>query len=111
MDQQKTYDVVGLSCANCANKFERKLNQLPSVEKATVNFGASKIYVTGDPTIEELNKAGAFENLDVKLETKTAVQTEEESATLNEQWWQQVIAFYHHHYPICFATLLVVLGY
>lgn len=111
MDQQKTYDVVGLSCANCANKFERKLNQLPSVEKATVNFGASKIYVTGDPTIEELNKAGAFENLDVKLETKTAVQTEEESATLNEKWWQKVIAFYHHHYPICFATLLVVLGY
>ena len=112
MNQQKTYDVAGLSCANCANKFERKLNQLESVQKATVNFGASKIYIMGDPTLEELNKAGSFENLDVKPQNNVSVQPKEEHLPSDSQkWWQKGINFYHHHYPICFATLLVVLGY
>ena len=33
-----------------------------------VNFGASKISVYGEATVEELEKAGAFENLKVAPE-------------------------------------------
>lgn len=35
------------------------------MKNATVNFGASKITVEGDVSIEELEKAGAFENLKI----------------------------------------------
>ncbi|AJA57676.1 cadmium transporter [Lactococcus lactis subsp. lactis] len=60
---EKTYRIEGLSCTNCAGKFEKNVKQLPGVTSATVNFGASRISVEGQTTIEELEEAGAFENL------------------------------------------------
>ena len=63
---EKTYRIEGLSCANCAGKFEKNVKQLPGVTNATVNFGASKISVEGQTTIEELEEAGAFENLIIR---------------------------------------------
>src|SRR5690625_5198612 len=64
----KSFRVQGFSCANCAGKFERNVKKLPNVQDAKVNFGASKISVYGDATVEELEKAGAFENLKVMPE-------------------------------------------
>ena len=63
---EKTYRIEGLSCTNCAGKFEKNVKQLPGVTSATVNFGASKISVEGQTTIEELEEAGAFENLFIR---------------------------------------------
>lgn len=70
IQSRKTYKIEGLSCANCAGKFERNVRDLASVEEAQVNFGASKIYVTGDTTVEELEGAGAFENLKLTLDDR-----------------------------------------
>lgn len=63
---EKTYRIEGLSCTNCAGKFEKNVKQLPGVTSATVNLGASKISVEGQTTIEELEEAGAFENLIIR---------------------------------------------
>ena len=63
---EKTYRIEGLSCTNCAGKFEKNVKQLPGVTSATVNFGASKISVEGQTTIEELEEAGAFGNLIIR---------------------------------------------
>lgn len=63
---EKTYRIEGLSCTNCSGKFEKNVKQLPGVTSATVNFGASKISVEGQTTIEELEEAGAFENLIIR---------------------------------------------
>ncbi|XCY67002.1 heavy metal translocating P-type ATPase (plasmid) [Streptococcus iniae] len=63
---EKTYRIEGLSCTNCAGKFEKNVKQLPGVTSATVNFGASKISVEVQTTIEELEEAGAFENLIIR---------------------------------------------
>lgn len=63
---EKTYRIEGLSCTNCAGKFEKNVKQLPGVTSAIVNFGASKISVEGQTTIEELEEAGAFENLIIR---------------------------------------------
>jgi Zn2+/Cd2+-exporting ATPase len=41
------------------------VKHLDGVYDANVNFGASKLTVFGDTTIEELEKAGAFENLKI----------------------------------------------
>ncbi len=98
---QKVYRVEGFSCANCAGKFERNVKQLPGVQDAKVNFGASKISVIGETTIQELEKAGAFEGLKVMLDKPTAViepKTEK-------------VPFYKKHQVLIFSALLIVLGY
>lgn len=74
--EAKTYRVQGFTCANCAAKFENNVKSLPSVQDAKVNFGASKITVWGTTTIEELEKAGAFENLKVREDKEKAVKRE-----------------------------------
>nr|WP_305147724.1 heavy metal translocating P-type ATPase [Anoxybacillus gonensis] len=72
----KTYRVQGFTCANCAAKFENNVKSLPGVQDAKVNFGASKITVWGTTTIEELEKAGAFENLKVREDKEKSVKRE-----------------------------------
>nr|WP_078429945.1 heavy metal translocating P-type ATPase [Alkalihalobacterium alkalinitrilicum] len=62
---ERTYRVQGFTCANCAGTFENNVKELPDVSDAKVNFGASKLKVVGDVSIEDLEKAGAFENLKV----------------------------------------------
>ena len=54
-----------VSRANCAGKFEKNVKQLAGVQDAKVNFGASKIDVYGNASVQELEKAGASENLKV----------------------------------------------
>ncbi len=76
-----TYRVQGMSCASCANIFEENIKKLNGIKEAKVNFGASKIYVEGQTTIEELEKAGAFENLIVRHENEQKV--------AQESFWKQ----------------------
>lgn len=56
---EKTYRIEGLSCTNCAGKFEKNVKQLPGVTSATVNFGASKIF-EGSRFFEFFNCCLAF---------------------------------------------------
>ncbi len=65
-EEKKVYRVQGFSCASCAAIFEKNVKEIPGVKDAKVNFGASKIAVYGtEPSIEQLEQAGAFENLKV----------------------------------------------
>ncbi len=74
--EMKAYRVQGFSCAGCAATFERNVKELPGVQDAKVNFGASKVYVIGSTTIEALEKAGAFENLKIRDEKEQRVERE-----------------------------------
>lgn len=65
MVEKNEYRLENLSCANCAAKFERNIRNLPGVEEVVLNFGASKLTVSGPTTIEELEAAGAFDNIKV----------------------------------------------
>lgn len=52
--------LVGMTCANCAQKIERKLNSLPGVMEATVNFGTETAlvkYLTGTLDVDAMKKA------------------------------------------------------
>jgi Zn2+/Cd2+-exporting ATPase len=101
---KNTFLVEGFSCANCAGKFENNVKQLPGVQDAKVNFGASKIAVYGKTTIEELEKAGAFENLKVARERTSREAINEVKKEKNEP-------FYKRHSTLLFASLLIVFGY
>ncbi len=59
------YRLENLTCASCAMKFENNIKSLPAVEEAIVNFGASKVSVVGDVTVEDIEKAGAFDGIKV----------------------------------------------
>lgn len=62
---KKEYRLENLSCANCALKFETNIKNLPDVTEAIVNFGASKVTVIGNVTVEDIEKAGAFDGIKV----------------------------------------------
>ncbi|MFD1130557.1 heavy metal translocating P-type ATPase [Paenibacillus provencensis] len=102
--EQNIYRIQGFTCANCAGKFENNVKQLPGVQDAKVNFGASKIAVYGSATIEELEKAGAFENLKVMSEKTAREVTKEVKEEIKEP-------FFKKHQTLLNATLLLVFGY
>jgi Zn2+/Cd2+-exporting ATPase len=68
--EKTVYRVRGFTCANCAKTFETNVKNLQGVKDAEVNFGASKITVYGEASIQELEKAGAFENLKIYPENE-----------------------------------------
>lgn len=65
MSEKQTYELQGLTCAHCAQKFEDNIRKIATVEDVSVNFSASKVSVKGDVTVEQLEAAGAFENIKV----------------------------------------------
>ncbi|KMY31853.1 cadmium transporter [Lysinibacillus xylanilyticus] len=105
-----TYRVEGFSCANCAGKFERNVKELPGVQGAKVNFGASKISVTGETTIAELEKAGAFENLKVSMDTP-AYRSKAPISDKGDEPIEKKVPFYKKHSTLLYATLFIVFGY
>jgi len=115
------YRVQGFSCANCAAKFEQNVKALPGVRDARVNFGASKITVYGKASIEELERAGAFEGLKVYPEkephaperkpfrNRKAVATTALSAVFLAAGW--ILGEGHPYAPAAFALSIAVGGY
>ncbi len=63
--EKKEYRLENLSCANCAMKFEKNIKELPKVKDALVNFGASKVSIVGNASVEEIEMAGAFDGIKV----------------------------------------------
>lgn len=72
-NNSKAYRLQGLSCANCAATFEKNIKKIETVEDVQVNFGASKVTVHGDATIDQLERAGAFDNIKVRPEEQLQV--------------------------------------
>ncbi|PPA70640.1 heavy metal translocating P-type ATPase [Jeotgalibacillus proteolyticus] len=66
------YRLEGLSCANCAAKFEKNIRELPEVKEVQLNFGASKLMVDGAASVEDLERAGAFDGIKVRQENEKA---------------------------------------
>lgn len=61
------YRLTGLTCADCAAKFEREVKKAPGVIDARVNFGASKLTIRGKALPpEQINQLGAFDGIRVK---------------------------------------------
>lgn len=96
--QIKSYRVQGFDCMECAHKFEKNVKRLEGVQDAKVNFGASKIMVTGNTTIEALEKAGAFENLKVRDEAEQTVE--------HEPFWKQ-----KENYKVYISAVLLVISW
>lgn len=97
-EEMKTYRVQGFTCTNCASIFENNVKELPGVQDAKVNFGASKVMVQGNTTIEQLEKAGAFENLKIRDEKEQRVE--------REPFWKQ-----KENIKVYISALLLVISW
>lgn len=63
--EKEEYRLENLNCASCAVKFEKNLNDLASVDDVQLNFGASKLSISGGASLEEIEAAGAFDGIKV----------------------------------------------
>jgi Cu+-exporting ATPase len=69
-----TLNLVGMSCASCANTIEKALSRTGGVSRASVNFAAEKAYVRYDPEITDHSRlVSAVQDVgyDVKEEKQT----------------------------------------
>lgn len=96
-EEKNVYRVQGFTCTNCAGIFEKNVKSLPGVQDAQVNFGAAKITVYGNVTVEELEKAGAFESLKVTPE-------KERVAEKKEPFWKE-------NWNVLVSAVLLIAGY
>lgn len=103
---KSVYRVEGLSCANCAKTFETNVKQLPGVQDAVVNFGAAKITVYGEVTVEQLEEAGKFEQLSVYPEKPEDAGNGSAGRSATEN-----VPFYRKHVQWLVSGLLTALGY
>jgi len=74
--QQVDLDLMGMTCASCANRIERKLNKLDGVE-ATVNFATEQAHVLFDDAVSpadliETVRAAGYDAAEVAPEVPEA---------------------------------------
>jgi Cd2+/Zn2+-exporting ATPase len=81
------YRIEGLSCTSCAKKFEYNVNQIATVSDAKVNFGAAKLTVNGTASIQDLEKAGSFDHLQLFSEHETI----EKKSWYQKRQYQQLV--------------------
>lgn len=103
-EQATVYRVEGFSCANCAGKFEANVKRLPGVRDARVNFGAAKLTVYGQVTVEQLNEAGKFERLNVIPENAGGIGQARDNSAKKQP-------FHIRHARLLIAGLLIASGY
>lgn len=77
------YRLENLNCASCAIQFEENLKAIPNVQGVHLNFGASKLAIEGDVTIEQLEEAGAFDGIKVRKAS------ERKSLTPSVPWYKR----------------------
>lgn len=63
--ETQQFKLQNLSCANCAAKFEKNVQEIPQVEACQLNFATAKLTVVGAVTVEQLEEAGAFDGIQV----------------------------------------------
>ena len=102
MTEKTVYRVDGLSCTNCAAKFERNVKEIEGVTEAIVNFGASKITVTGEASMQQVEQAGAFEHLKII--------PEKESFTDAEHFTDHQ-SFIRKNWRLLLSGLFIAVGY
>jgi Cd2+/Zn2+-exporting ATPase len=52
--QTTDFCIIGMDCADCAAKLEKRISKVPGVEAAKINFGTSKMMVTHSGPVAEI---------------------------------------------------------
>lgn len=63
VEKEQEYRLTGLTCANCAAKFEKNVARIQGVRKAEVQYANAKIKVWGSATVAQIEEAGKFDGI------------------------------------------------
>jgi len=67
-DKKKTvFQVDGITCMDCAQKFEKAVNELPGVRKASLNRMTGKLIVDGTANLQTIRTLGQQEGFTINL--------------------------------------------
>ncbi len=84
--EQKIYIIENLGCANCAAKMEKRINELPQVEAASITFATKQLRVASDchekllPILQEICSS---------IESETIVRLKEEHKNMEDNTSEQ----------------------
>lgn len=98
-ENKQVYRLQGLSCTNCAAKFEKNIRGIDTVEDVQLNFGAAKITVQGTATVEQLEEAGAFDGIKVFPERTKEIE-------MRQSFWNK-----RENITTGISLLFTILGY
>ena len=73
--RHETYILENLGCANCAAKMEKKINELPEVEEATITFATKQLRVVSNHQEELLP---LLQEICAAIESEVVVKAREE---------------------------------
>lgn len=79
---QRTYILENLGCANCAAKMERKINNLPEVEGATITFATKKLVVASE---HQENLLATLQKICASIESEVVVVPQEEKRAAGKE--------------------------
>ncbi|MBT2216433.1 cadmium-translocating P-type ATPase [Virgibacillus dakarensis] len=99
MSEENTYRLQGLSCTNCAAKFENNVRGISTVEGVELNFGAAKLKVKGKVTVAQLEEAGAFDGIKVYQETQRPAEN-------HTPFWKK-----RANIPTLLSLVFIIIGY
>ena len=57
-----TFQVTGITCLDCAQKFEKAVNELPGVMRASINTVTGKLTVEGKADLTSIRRLGREED-------------------------------------------------
>ena len=80
--EQKVYIVENLGCANCAAKMEKKINELPEVEAATLTFATKQLKIASNHQEELLP---VLQQICSSIESEVVVKPKEDEPTKGEK--------------------------
>lgn len=80
--KKKIYILENLGCANCAAKMERKINELPEVELATITFATKQLSVASNRQEELLPK---LQGICASIESEVIVRVKEEERKVEKE--------------------------
>ena len=80
--KKKIYIIENLGCANCAAKMERKINELPEVEVATITFATKQLCVASNHQEHLLPK---LQEICASVESEVVVRVREEEAKVEKE--------------------------
>lgn len=75
----------GLTCANCGNKIETRVNNLNGVKEATLNFATSTLIIELNGTIEREDAIREIKSIVNKLEPDVKVFDKDENRAINKE--------------------------
>ncbi len=67
MSLKKTYPIVGMDCTSCARLIEKKLQKVPGVITATVNYGNEQAFLTVNNSVRDETIKEAVSSIGYKV--------------------------------------------